>query len=166
MSTAQTIREQAAEIEQRLVALQKLVTLAAEEHEDPKEAAEAAYTLYRLKSLARDAYDEYEKIVASSFRTPVTIENGAVLEHKIGAPRKKWAHGELSELLAKRIVETSFDFETGELNRSFEEIATEILEYAGVSYWRVKKLAQIGISADKYCEKGDPKESISITNPY
>lgn len=166
MSTAETIREQAAEIERQLVALQKLVTLAAEEHEDPTEAGEAAYTLYRLKALARDAYDEYEAVVAKSFIVPVTLDNGAVLEYREGASRKKWNHKDLSELLAKRIVETSFDFDTGEVTRSFEEIAQEILKYAGVGYWRVRQLEKIGINADKYCEKGDPKESISITNPY
>jgi hypothetical protein len=43
-----------------------------------------------------------------------------------------------------------------------QEVAERVLDYVQPSYWRIKKLAELGINADNYCELGEPKTSIAV----
>lgn len=76
----------------------------------------------------------------------------ATLEVRRADSRKAWAHREVAAKVAEQLVASSVDFETGERLKTTEELITEVLNYAGVSYWKIKALDTLGISADDYCE--------------
>lgn len=92
----------------------------------------------------------------------VVTASGAILEKRTGAPRKQWNHKDLAGDVAHRIIQMATDMDTGEVIKTTEEMLGEMLDYAAVSYWRVKNLARIGIVADEYCELGEPKTSIIV----
>jgi len=52
--------------------------------------------------------------------------------------------------------------ETGEVLKTPKEMVEQMIEFCGISYWRVKELSKIGINADNYCEVGEPKTNIII----
>jgi hypothetical protein len=56
----------------------------------------------------------------------------------------------------------AIDMDTGEVVMSPQEVAERVLDYVQPSYWRIKKLAELGINADNYCELGEPKTSIAV----
>ena len=56
----------------------------------------------------------------------------------------------------------AIDIDTGEMTMDNQQIAIKILEYVAPSYWRVKKLAEIGINADTYCEVSEGGLSLVI----
>lgn len=87
---------------------------------------------------------------------------GFSFEKKQGAPRKTWDHNALAGLVSQRLVDLSVDLDTGEVRQSPEELLREMLNYMGISYWRVKELSKIGINADQFCEQGEPKTNIII----
>lgn len=88
---------------------------------------------------------------------------GASMEIRRSDSRKAWAHKEIAFQVAERLVQSSVDFETGEMMKSTEELVRGILDYAGVSYWKVGALSTIGISADDYCEVTEGKMKVRIT---
>jgi hypothetical protein len=90
------------------------------------------------------------------------VFDGIVFEKKIGAPRKSWDHKSLTKNVAQRLHDLAINFETGEVKKSAIELAEEMMTFAGVSYWKVKELAKIGLNADSFCEVGEPKENIII----
>lgn len=77
---------------------------------------------------------------------------GATMELRRSDSRKAWDHKALGAEVAERLVQSAVDFETGEVLKSTEELIMDVLTYAGVSYWKVKALNNLGISADEYCE--------------
>jgi hypothetical protein len=77
---------------------------------------------------------------------------GAIMEVRRADSRKAWAHKEIAAKVAKNLVQASVDFETGEMLKSTEDLIQEVIEYAGVSYWKVGALTRLGITADEFCE--------------
>lgn len=165
MSIATEILAEARELEARARALTKKAILASEEDNNLSDLAEAIYAANAVKRSAADLWTQMEAVGIAQLPFETTIDGGAVLTLRDGAPRKAWQHKDIAKEVAHRIYTAAFDFETGEMLKSSEELAQEILKYAGVSYWRVKELAKLGISADKYCEVGDPKTTIRIDHP-
>jgi hypothetical protein len=43
-----------------------------------------------------------------------------------------------------------------------QDMMVKMFEFAAVSYWRVKELSKIGISADNFCEVGEAKTNIIV----
>lgn len=88
--------------------------------------------------------------------------SGIHFEKKVGSPRKSWDHKSLTKNVAQRLYDLAIDFDTGEVTKSPIQLAEEMMSFAGVSYWKVKELAKIGLNADSFCEVGEPKENIII----
>jgi hypothetical protein len=59
-------------------------------------------------------------------------------------------------------VQSSVDFETGEMTKSTEQLISEVIDYAGVSYWKVTALNKVGLIANEYCEVTEGSEKIRI----
>jgi hypothetical protein len=108
----------------------------------------------------RDAAEH--RLVDAMGDLPELSISGATLEVRRSDSRKAWAHKDIATEVAQRIVQTNVDFETGEMLRSTEDLITDVLNYAGVSYWKVKALNTIGISADDYCEVTEGPMKIRI----
>lgn len=88
--------------------------------------------------------------------------NGATLIRRRANSRKAWDHAGIANDLARQLVQMSVDMETGEILKTPEELIREVVDYAGVSYWKVKALGSIGIVADDYCEVTEGPIKISI----
>ncbi len=145
--------------------LDRLILFASEDEiEDLKKEALQLLMLSNAKASLRDSYAEYEAIIADAMGDTYEIKlpGGATAERREGAPRKAWDHKRLAKAVAERIVQSSMDFETGEILMTREEMVAEMIRYAAPSYWRVKQLKTLGLDADMYCELGDPKVSVVI----
>lgn len=113
----------------------------------------AVFDAYMATVRDRMIADEVEEVPAS---------NGDRVELNYSKNRKAWRHAELAEIVAKRIVQSSMDPETGEVTLSREEMILELLKYATPSAWKVKALQTLGLNADNYCEAGEstPKSNV------
>jgi hypothetical protein len=88
--------------------------------------------------------------------------DGSKVEKRAGNDRKKWRHEELAQNIASRLSDMSVDMSTGEITMTPQEMVVKLLDYCAPSYWRVKELAKIGISADKFCEVEEKEASIIV----
>ena len=128
------------------------------------ESCEILYILQELKRDASLAIDELEGLIAEQMTENIFfLPSGQQVERRTGADRKSWNHKGLAEIVADRVYQSSVDMETGEVLLSPKEMMTKMLDYAAPSYWRIKELDKIGISADAYCEKLEGKTSVIIT---
>jgi hypothetical protein len=119
--------------------------------------------MHTIKKIVADAWDHVSGMLADVMGDDPEIEiNGAIVEKRTGAPRKSWKHDEIADEVARRIIGSAVDMDTGEVMKSPEDMMKEMLSYGAVSYWRVKNLSKIGVVADEYCEVGEPKTSIVV----
>ena len=131
----------------------------------PDKAADALVQLHSLKFAIADVYSTFAvKVIEVLQRAQVDeLEvKGSLIEVRNGADRKSWEHERLVSEVSRRLLESSIDMDTGERTMSTEEVIVKILDFVQPSYWRVKELAKIGISADQYCEVGESKTNIII----
>jgi hypothetical protein len=157
MSLVEGIHDAVAQLDEALV-------LAAEDDLDPEMVAEVVHAAWVQKSHLTEAYGHLCDLLvatASGHGPEFDLLGGARIEIVDGSPRKKWQHQSLISDLGNRIVDTAFDFATGEMRISHHEMATEILRYANPT-WRVRQLKAIGIDPNAYCEVGDPKTSVIV----
>lgn len=128
---------------------------------------QACNTLAALHALKGDlamVYDTLTGFVSNLLdeRPEFVLENGGLIEKKWATDRKKWQHKDLASVVAKRLMDSAVDMDTGEVLYSQEEIVAKMLDYIQPSYWRIKELAKIGVNADMYCEVGESKSSIIV----
>jgi hypothetical protein len=133
-------------------------------------AEEAGEELSELNFLKRDmsiVYDTFAGALSEMMGNidHLTLSNGAVIEKKSSYDRKGWRHAEIASVVAQRIVQTSVDMDTGEVMKSPEEMAAEMLQYCAPSYWRVKECNKLNINLDNFCDVGELKTSIIVRKP-
>jgi len=158
MSSEQT--EWAARVE---AVIEEITQQAIDLRNDPRQMAVVATEMHFIKKAVADAWDHISAMLADAMGDDPEIEiNGAIVEKRIGAPRKSWKHNEIADEVARRIIGSAVDMDTGEVMKSPTDMMMEMLSYGAVSYWRVKNLAKIGVIADEYCEVGEPKTSIVV----
>lgn len=138
---------------------------------DSSPSPEAACSvLVRLNLLKRDMsviYDSASNAVADIMgnEQEIALQNGATVEKKSAYDRKGWDHKGLASAVASKVVQLAIDMDTGEISKSPQEIAEDMLTYCAPSYWRVKELGKIGINADSYSEVGELRTSIIVRKP-
>lgn len=131
----------------------------------PEDAAAILVEVHALKGAMADIYGVFSQKVIDLLQRANVGElqiKDAQVEVRSGADRKQWEHDRLIDEVARRLVASSVDMDTGEVTMSTEEIVHKILDFVQPSYWRVKELAKIGITADQYCEVGEAKTNIII----
>jgi hypothetical protein len=125
-----------------------------------------AGALYGLDQAKREIGELLERakdrLIADMGEAQEMKLQGHTFEKKVGAPRKSWDHKTLADVVSTRISDMSIDMETGEVLKTPKEMVEQMIEFCGISYWRVKELSKIGINADNYCEVGEPKTNIII----
>lgn len=131
------------------------------------ETNSACDILYEMNMVKRDIstiYDSFSVSVGQLITDgkDVQLNNGGVIEKKISYERRAWQHKDLASVVAQKLVRMSVDIDTGEIIKSPEEIAMQVLDYVQPSYWRVKELSGLGINVDNYCETGVLKTSIIV----
>jgi hypothetical protein len=131
-------------------------------------AEDACGVLYEMNMIKRDMSSVYDSLSTSvgqlipANEKNVQLKNGGVIEKKISYVRQAWQHKDLASVVAQKLVRLSVDMDTGEIIKSPEEIAMQVLDYVQPSYWRVKELSSLGIDVDNYCETGVLKTSIIV----
>ena len=126
---------------------------------DPKEVLQVATNLHEVKSQVGALYNELQSIITDEydyFASPIAVD-GATVEIKAGSSRKKWDHASISDDVARRIVNTSVDIDTGEVTKTPLDMLREFTQY-----WKVGKLKELHLDADEYCEVSPPKKNIVI----
>ena len=123
-----------------------------------------AADLHGVKKYASYLFDECQYVVTNrvGFLASPVVVSGATVEIKTGASRKAWDHSGLMRDVSRRIVDKSVDLNTGELTKSPLEMIQDVINYMGVSYWKVSKLKELSIDADEYCEVSEGKKSIVV----
>ena len=131
---------------------------------DGIEMCEVLVALNMLKRDLGDVYDMYAKSVGEAIGSAevITLPDGSSVEKKSSYDRKGWKHADLGRAVAERLAKMAIDMDTGEVMKSPEEIAGDMLTYCAPSYWRIKELGKIGINPDNYCEVGELKTSIIV----
>ena len=107
----------------------------------------------KLTARTADALGDTEELVLS---------DGTKIEKKWSSTRRGWQHRDLANAVARRLVEKSIDMETGEVTLTPKEIAEGMIDYVQPSYWKVKKVSELGLDVDNYCEVGETKTSIIV----
>lgn len=131
----------------------------------PDDAASALVELHSIKSGIGDIYSMFSQRVIDVLQRAKVDElhvKDAQIEVRSAADRKQWEHDRLIGEVARRLIQSSVDMDTGEVTMSNEELIARVLDFVQPSYWRVKELAKIGISADQYCEVGESKTNIIV----
>ena len=128
---------------------------------------DACGVLYEMNMIKRDMSSVYDSLSTSVGQLiadgkNVQLKNGGVIEKKSSYERRAWQHKDLASVVAQKLVRLSVDMDTGEIIKSPEEIAMQVLDYVQPSYWRVKELSSLGINVDNYCETGVLKTSIIV----
>ena len=131
------------------------------------ESQDACSVLFELNMAKRDMsliYDEFAASVGNMIENnrEVKIEGKGLIEKKSSYERRAWQHKDLASAVASKLSRMAIDMDTGEVIKTPEEVAMQILDYVQPSYWRVKELSNIGINADNYCETGNLKTSIIV----
>lgn len=153
-----------ADFEKALLGLDSSITEFGKTTPDLEDACAALVMLNRLKTDFGIVYEELAKIVSESMGDipEVSLGDGSKIEKRSASDRKSWMHQDLVKEVARRLNDISIDLETGERTMTSEEMIIKVLDFVQPSYWRVKALGEIGISADKFCEVGETKESIIV----
>jgi hypothetical protein len=128
-------------------------------------AEELCAVLYEFNMAKRDLSSTYEVIsiaVGKEIDGQIQMGDGATIEKRISYDRRGWQHRDLASAVAQKLTQMSIDMDTGEVIKTPEQIAEQVLDYVQPSYWRVKELSNIGINADNYCETGQAKTSIIV----
>lgn len=122
----------------------------------------------RLKLDISVVYDSAVAIVAEKMAElpEIVLADGTKLEKRTSHDRKSWRHDDLAEVVSRRIVQLSTNLDTGEVGATPEIVGKEMLKYLQPSYWRVKALSGIGVTADEYCEVSEEsKTSVIVRRP-
>lgn len=129
-----------------------------------EDSCNALALMHGLKADLSAVYDTLAAFVSDELeeRAEFSLSDGGLIEKKWAADRKKWQHKDLASVVAKRLIQSSIDMDTGEVLHSQEEVIARLLDFIQPSYWRIKELAKIGINADMYCEVGESKSSIIV----
>jgi hypothetical protein len=134
---------------------------------DQKLACEILVAISHMKSGLAETFREMEQITLALLedKSPVVSDSGAVVEKMYDKSRKAWRHKDLAEVVADRIQRMAVDLDTGEVKLSTSEMISKLLDFAGISYWKVTTLREIGIDADDYCESGESTPKVSLRLP-
>lgn len=154
-------------LDKMMMAIDLKISQAAKAEPEYQDVAKAMFRVYTAKSNMSIIYDEVAAVLDKSMADvpEVNLEDGVKIEKKVASDRRAWKHADLATEIARRLIMTNVDMDTGETQKSTEELITEMLRFLQPSYWRVKELSTIGVNADNYCEVLEPKTSIIVRKP-
>lgn len=118
------------------------------------DSCELAVAMSRAKAETKELFELLSADVISKMGSlpEHILADGTIVERRAGSARKKWDHLTLAKSVTEKLHQMAIDMDTGEMTMSNQDIAIRLLDYVAPSYWRVKKLADLGINADMYCE--------------
>lgn len=167
MSSGKSVKELVDEISSILMEIDRVVT---KESDDKtlEEICSYLSEVHRAKTEIAVAYDSAVNFVAEKMADvpEIVLGDGTKLEKKSAYDRKSWRHEDLADVVARRIVQMSTNLDTGEVSATPETVGKEMLKYLQPSYWRVKELSKLGVTADEYCDVSEEtKTSVIVRRP-
>jgi hypothetical protein len=168
MSFQDEVSAEIASLDSVILELDSAITKAALAGDlDYRDVAEVVFRIHLIKNNIGMIYDVVTNLLDRSMADlpEVDLGGGFRIEKKVASDRRAWKHGDLAGEIARRLIKTNVDMETGEMQKSPEELMSEMLRFLQPSYWRVKELLTIGVNADNYCEVLEPKTSIIVRKP-
>jgi hypothetical protein len=168
MSFQEEVSAEIASLDSVILELDSAITKAAlAEDLDYHDVAEIVFRIHLIKNNIGMIYDVVTNLLDRSMAElpEVDLGGGVRIEKKVASDRRAWKHTDLAGEIARRLIKTNVDMETGEMQKSPEELMSEMLRFLQPSYWRVKELLTIGVNADNYCEVLEPKTSIIVRKP-
>jgi len=93
----------------------------------------------------------------------VVLPSGSVLElgYKAGGGRK-WNHDRIKSVLIEAVIDEHMDDDSGTLEAPVSQLISEVLDTAGISYWKTTELDRFDIDADDYSTKKPRKFSAKV----
>ena len=155
------------ELRQVIMDLDNQLSSFLSEQPSPEDAGAVLAELNFIKRDIATVYDVFSHALVEIMGSieELHLSDGTTIEKKSAYDRKGWKHADLGSAVAERLVKMSVDMDTGEVTKSPQEIAEEMLKYCAPSYWRIKELNKIGLNADNFSEVGDLKTSIIVRKP-
>ena len=155
------------ELNSALLAFDKEVTAFFSGQPSVEDSCELLVKFNMFKRDVSTVYDTLSAKVADVMGSAenISLQDGSSVEKKMAYSRKSWKHDVLANVVSERIIQMSVNMDTGEITKTPQELAAEMLTYCAPSYWRVKELKTIGINPDNYCEVGDLQTSIIVRKP-
>ena len=130
---------------------------------DPAALATILASLKGLKGTMKLMEDETSKALSTVTSDGATVEAGPVyLERRDSKPKKTWKHDQLKAIIIEKIIARHTDEESGAVDTPISVLIQEAFGYAGISYWKVGVLKEIGINANDYCQHGEAKANFSV----
>lgn len=156
-----------AELSNLILELDKEITEFISSEPDQFELCGALVELNLLKRDLGIVYDSFASSVGEAIgeSETITLADGSSVEKKSSYDRKAWRHADIGRDVAQRLAKMAIDMDTGEIVKTPEDIASDMLTYCAPSYWRIKELSKIGINPDNYCDVGELKTSIIVRKP-
>lgn len=168
MSFQQEVAAEIASLNKAMMELDSKILRAATNTDlDHQDVAEIVFQMHLAKIDLGMLYDTVAGMLdrAMADMPEVNLGGGVRIEKKVASDRRAWKHNDLANEIARRLVMTNVDMETGETQKPIQELLAEMLRFLQPSYWRVKELSTIGVNADNYCEVLEPKTSIIVRKP-
>jgi hypothetical protein len=134
----------------------------------PEELAEAVSEFHAFVDKAKEVYSVFSSDVINRIEftpDPLPTSNGGTVEVLQGSSRKKWDHARAARDVATRIHDMSIDMETGERTMTPEDMIQELVQYAGIGYWKVGALKKLDLTADNYCEVTEGSKNLVVRGP-
>jgi|694.fasta_scaffold118585_2 hypothetical protein len=133
---------------------QKCEALLRDENVSMADACMIGATFNSLKSASKTAFESISPFVITTMGSMPEhiLPDGSTVERRQASSRKKWDHIGLARSVTEKLHKVTIDMDTGEQTATHDEIMIRLLDYLAPSYWRVKKLSELGINADMYCE--------------
>lgn len=129
------------------------------------ELAQALVLVDVCNKLTKKASENIKAALNVVLATGVVLElpeYQVTVEKRVSAPKKDWKHEQLISVVSEAILEQHRDKEFGTIDTPYAQLMAEMFDYASVGYWRIKKLKELGIPVEDFCETGESKTSFSI----
>lgn len=132
---------------------------------DPEALATVLASIKGFKSSIKLMEDEASKALSTVVSSGSVVEAGPVyLERKDGKPKKAWKHDQMKSVVIEKVIARHTDKDSGTLHTPVSVLMQEAFQYAGISYWKVGALKEIGVDANKYCEHGEAKATFNVVD--
>lgn len=120
-------------------------------------------SLKGFKSSLKLLEDETAKALSTVVSSGATVQAGPVyLERKDTKPKKTWQHDRLKSVIIEKVLARHTDKDSGTIDTPTSVLIQEAMSYAGISYWKVGALKDIGINANEYCAHGEAKPTFNV----
>lgn len=161
----QTIEELDAALQTLQAQVLELTYVGNRKDVDPAALAAVLASLKGFKSTMKLMEDETSKALSTVTSDGATVEAGPVyLERRDSKPKKTWKHDQLKSIVIEKVIARHTDEESGTVDTPTSVLIQEAFQYAGISYWKVGALKEIGINANDYCQHGEAKASFSVVD--